>query len=94
MATDLNQTWFVYAPGVKPGPYTSKQIEELLQSGKVHGQNLVSAEHLNGKWISVSELIKTKKTDFTPPPRPIQQTTQLNDINTAESSTDPTLSLF
>ncbi len=78
---NASDQWILEVNGKKFGPYTMAQIHALVQHREIMGEDKVTAPHLSGKWISVSELTKAPQptqtvstTPATVPPRPDERT--------------------
>jgi hypothetical protein len=81
--------WFLEVNGKKFGPYTIAQIEALVRHDEIVGEDRVTAQHLNGRWMSVDEFVhqsgigrsssssgsqKGSAGNATVPPRPDERT--------------------
>ena len=92
------QNWFLEVNGKKTGPFTFEQIEGFLEEGEIRPYYQVTAPHLEGRWISVQELVDSVKNAgagglFQPPPRPAGPDHPPEPKDT-DGRTDPAFSLF
>jgi hypothetical protein len=96
MDLDKSQELFLEINGKKTGPFTVDQIEALLRERELTPQQKITSNQLDGKWISIQDLLdklgSSTTSGFKPPPRPldINQPTQ-KDITIKN---DPVLSLL
>ena len=99
--------WYLDLKGTKTGPFAARDIVEMVRAAKVPDSIKVTADRLNGEWISARELIEafsdlnaTPKSpwaaDFNPPPRPTEQLEVASHTHYSEEDQeyDPTASLF
>jgi hypothetical protein len=60
--------WHLEVNGRKVGPFTLDQIQGLYEDGEIRGYHQVTSDQLDGKWISVQELIDSAAIAAPAPP--------------------------
>jgi len=60
--------WHLEVNGRKVGPFTLDQIQGLYEDGEIRGYHQVTSDQLDGKWISVQELVDSAAIAAPAPP--------------------------